>query len=164
MVLTMKIDIGKKAPGFTLFDSDMKRRNLIEFLGKKVILAFYPGAFTSICTKEMCVFRDVLAKLNELDAQVIGISVNDPFTNKAFAEKNDLNFSLLSDYLREVIEIYDIMLENFAGLEGYTAAKRSIFILDREGIVHYKWIIDDPRVEPNYDEINKIIAEIDKSQ
>jgi len=86
--------------------------------------------------------------------------VNDPFTNKAFAEKNDLGFPLLSDYNREVIKLYDVTLENLAGMKGYTAAKRSIFILDKEGKIRYKWVSEDPTVEPNYDEINKMLSQI----
>jgi len=131
------LEVGQEASDFILYDSEMKPRKLSEFLGKKVVLAFYPGAFTPICTKEMCAFRDSMAKLNELEAQVIGISVNDPFTNKAFAEKNNLDFPLLSDYNREVIKLYDVALENLVGLKGYTAAKRSISILDKKRKMRY---------------------------
>lgn len=155
-----KVDVGQKAPDFTLHDTDLKPRRLKEFLNKNVVLAFYPGAFTSVCTKEMCTFRDSLAKLSNLKAQVIGISVNDPFSNKAFAEANMLNFPLLSDYNREVVRLYGILATDFAGLKGYTAAKRSVFILDSNGTVRYRWISEDPRVEPNYDEIEKVLEEI----
>lgn len=146
------IEVGKNAPNFILTDTDLKKVSLMDF-EKKIVLAFYPGAFTSVCTKEMCAFRDSLAKLNELRAQVIGISVNDPFCNKAFSETNGLNFTILSDYAREVVNIYGVAAEDFAGLKGYTVAKRSIFIIDDKGIVRYKWITEDPAVEPNYDEI-----------
>jgi peroxiredoxin len=146
------IEVGKNAPNFTLTDINLKKVSLMDF-EKKIVLAFYPGAFTSVCSKEMCAFRDSLAKLNELRAQVIGISVNDPFCNKAFSETNGLNFTILSDYAREVVKIYGVVAEDFAGLKGYTAAKRSIFIIDNKGIVRYKWITEDPAVEPNYDEI-----------
>jgi peroxiredoxin len=146
------IEVGKNAPNFTLTDVNLKKISLMDF-EKKIVLAFYPGAFTSVCTKEMCAFRDSLAKLNELRAQVIGISVNDPFCNKAFSETNGLNFTILSDYAREVVKIYGVVAEDFAGLKGYTVAKRSIFIIDNKGIVRYKWITEDPAIEPNYDEI-----------
>ena len=102
--MSSKIKVGDKAPDFTLPDTDKKQRSLKEFLGKKVVLAFFVGAFTSTCTKEMCEFRDSMARLTDLKAQVIGISVNDPFSNKAFAEKNRLPFPVLSDYKREVIK------------------------------------------------------------
>ena len=146
------INIGEKAPSFTIVDTDLKPRTLGE-LDKKEVLAFYPGAFTSVCTKEMCTFRDSLAKFNDLNASVIGISVNDPFTNKAFAEANKLNFPLLSDYNREVVSLYGVEAKDFAGLKGYTAAKRAIFHVGRNGVIRYKWISDDPGVEPNYREI-----------
>ena len=148
-----KIEIGQKAPDFKLFDNQQKARTLNEFLGDKLILAFFPGAFTSVCTKEMCTFRDSLAKLDGMKAKVVGISVNDPWSSREFAEKNMLTFPLLCDYKREVIRLYDVELPNFAGLDGYTAAKRSVFILDKQGIVRYTWISDNPGVEPNYNEI-----------
>jgi peroxiredoxin len=88
----------------------------------------------------MCAFRDSLARLSTLKAQVVGISVNDPFSNRGFAEKNMLNFPLLSDYNREVVGIYNVAATNFAGLKGYTAAKRSIFIVDMKGIIRYVWV------------------------
>lgn len=154
------VDVDKKAPDFTLPDTDRKPRKLSEFLGKKTVLAFFPGAFTSVCTKEMCAFRDSMAKLNELNAQVIGISVNDPFSNKGFAEKNMLTFTLLSDYTRDVIKLYGIELKDFAGLKGYSVAKRSVFVLDKNGIVRYKWVSDDPGMEPNYKEVEMTLDRI----
>lgn len=150
-----KIKIGQKAPDFTLPDTNLKPRMLKDFLGKKVVLAFYPGAFTTVCTKEMCVFRDSMAKLSKLEAQVIGISVNDPFSNKAFAEANDLNFPLLSDYNRDAIRLYGVAASDFAGLKGYTVAKRSVFILDKNSTIRYIWISENPRKEPPYKEIER---------
>ncbi len=155
-----RISVGQKALDFTLPDTDLKPRRLRDFLNKNVVLAFYPGAFTAVCTKEMCTFRDSLAKLSDLKAQVVGISVNDPFSNKAFAEANRLNFPLLSDYNREVVRLYGVAATNFAGLKGYTAAKRSVFIVDKKGAVRYKWVSEDPRIEPNYEEIERVLEEI----
>jgi glutaredoxin-dependent peroxiredoxin len=158
--MSSKIKVEDKAPNFTLPDTNMKPRSLNEFLGQKVVLAFFVGAFTSTCTKEMCEFRDSMARLIDLNAQVIGVSVNDPFSNKGFAEKNRLPFPILSDYKREVIKTYGLELPNFAGLDGYTVAKRSIFILDRDGVVKYVWVSDNPAVEPNYQEIQKVLQQI----
>ena len=158
--MTNLVKVGNKAPDFTLPDVDMKPRSLHEFLGQKVVLAFFVGAFTSTCTKEMCEFRDSMSRLIDLCAQVVGISVNDPFSNKGFAEKNRLSFPLLSDYKREVIKTYGLELSDFAGLKGYTVAKRSIFILDEVGIVRYAWVSDNPTVEPNYEEIQKALEKI----
>ena len=143
-----------------MLDTERKPRTLDEFLGKNVVIAFYPGAFTSVCTKEMCAFRDSIARLEELDSGVAGISVNDPFTNAAFAERNAINFPLLSDYKREAAEAFGVSLEDFAGMSGYTAAKRSIFIVDKQGIVRYKWVSEDQGVEPDYEDIHRALAEI----
>ena len=155
-----KIIVGQKAPDFTLPDTDLKPRRLRGFLDKNVVLAFYLGAFTAVCTREMCAFRDSLAKLSDLKAQVVGISVNDPFSNKAFAEVNSLDFPLLSDYNREVVRLYGVAATDFAGLKGYTVAKRSIFVVDKKRIVRYAWVSEDPRVEPDYEEIERVLEEI----
>lgn len=158
--MSSKINVGDKAPDFTLPDTDRKLRNLHDFIGQKIVLAFFVGAFTSTCTMEMCEFRDSMDRLIDLNAQVIGISVNDPFSNKEFKEKNRLPFPVLSDYNREAIKNYGLESPNFAGLRGYTVAKRSIFILDPKGIVRYVWVSEDPTVEPNYQEIQKALEEI----
>lgn len=155
-----QVKVGDKAPDFNLPDTEMAMRNLSEFRGQKVVLAFFVGAFTSTCTKEMCAFRDSMARLINLNAQVVGISVNDPFSNKAFADKNRLPFPVLSDYKREVVKAYGLEHTNFAGLSGYTVAKRSIFILDKDGVVRYAWVSDDPAIEPNYAEIQKMLEKI----
>ena len=149
------VEIGAKIPEFTLFDYSLKKRSLKEFRGKKLVLAFFPGAFTGTCIKEMCTLRDALAKLGKLDAQVVAISVNDPFALKGFHEDNALNFPLLSDYTRETIKTYGVELHDFAGLKGYTVAQRSVFIVDADGVLKWKWISNDPGVEPDYAEIER---------
>jgi peroxiredoxin len=108
----------------------------------------------------MCSIRDEVAELEGLNARIFGISVNDPFSNKAFHEENVLNFPLLCDYSREVVKKYDVFHEDFAGLKGYTAAKRSVFIVDSDGVVRYKWITEDPSVMPNYDEMKHELAKL----
>ena len=154
----MALTVGSKAPAFTLVDTEKKPRSLNEFLGKKTVLAFYPGAFTGVCTTEMCAFRDSLANLNALNAQIVGISVDSPFANKGFAERNGLTFPLLSDYTRQVAKQYGGLYEDFGGLKGYSAAKRAVFVLDASGIVKYAWISEIPGVEPNYEEVNKALS------
>jgi peroxiredoxin len=151
----LSVEIGQKLPDFQLHDQDRKPRSLSDFLGKKTILAFFPGAFTGPCTKEMCTFRD---SLPSLPGQVVAVSVNDPFTNKGFAETHNLQFPILSDYSRETIKKFNIIMNDFAGLKGYAAAKRSVFILDEKGIVRYKWVSEDPTKEPNYDEVKKTLT------
>ena len=153
----MAINIGNKAPEFTLFDSDKKPRSLSEFRGKKTVLAFFPGAFTGVCTKELCTFRDAMSNFNNLNAQVVGISVDSPFANKAFAMQNNLQFPLLSDYTREVCKQYGGVHEDFAGLKGYTASKRAVFIVDANGSVKYAWVSENPGFEPDYDAISQTL-------
>ena len=154
------VETGEVAPDFTLVGIDMKPKKLSGWKGKNLVLAFYPGAFTGTCKKEMCTLRDDIAKLERLKSQVIGISVNDPFSQKAFSIDNMLTFPLLCDYNREVIKLYDVVQTNFAGLKGYTTAKRSIFIIDTNGIIRYKWVINDPSIEPNYDEMKKELEKL----
>ena len=155
-----KLKIGDKAPGFTLTDTNLKPRKLGEFLGNKIVLAFFVGAFTSVCTKEMCTFRDSMARLTDLKAQIIGIAVTDPFSNKAFAEKNFLSFPILSDHNRKVIRAFGIEMPNFAGVKGYTTSKRAIFIVDQKGVIRYIWMTDDPTVEPKYGEIERLLEKM----
>jgi glutaredoxin-dependent peroxiredoxin len=154
------VNQGEKAPTFTLHDVDRKPRSLQELLRPKgaTLLAFFPGAFTSVCTKEMCKLRDDLAEFSKINAQVVGIDVNDPWTNKAFAEKNGLTFPILSDFSRDIVRMYNVFHSDFGNLKGYTVAKRSVFILDQNGVVTYKWVSDDPSKEPNYDELKKASA------
>jgi peroxiredoxin len=133
---------------------------LKDFLGRKTVLAFFPGAFTSVCTTEMCTFRDSMQALNSLNAQVVGISVNDPWTNKAFAEANKLQFPILCDYTREVVRKLNVFHDDFAGLKGYTVAKRSVFLIDPKGVLRYRWVTEDPGKQPNYDEVKDVLAKI----
>jgi peroxiredoxin len=149
------VKIGEKLPELTLFDLNLKQRSLKEFKGKKLVLAFFPGAFTGVCKKEMCTLRDDIAKLEKLEAQVVGVSVNDPFTLKGFSEDNALNFPLLSDYTREAVKSFGVGMKDFAGMKGYTVAKRSIFVADGEGVIKWVWVTEDPRVEPDYAEIQR---------
>jgi peroxiredoxin len=159
-VLMMSLKIGEKPYDFRLYDQNRAIRSLKDFLGKKTVLAFFPGAFTGVCTREMCTFRDSMQALMGLGGQVVGISVNDPFSNKAFAEANKLQFPILSDYTRETIKKYNVFQEDFAGLRGYTAAKRSVFILDDKGTVRYRWVSEDPGKEPDYEEIKKQLSRL----
>jgi peroxiredoxin len=150
----MSLKVGEKAPNFTLVDADRKERSLSEFAGKKTVIAFYPGAFTGVCTKEMCTFRDSLANFNSMNAQMIGISTDSPFANKGFATANNITYTLLSDFTHEVSKQYVGLYDDFAHIKGLKAAKRSVFVLDAEGTVRYAWVTENPGAEPPYDEIN----------
>jgi peroxiredoxin len=153
----MSVEIGQKLPEFSLYDQDRKQRSLKEFAGKKIVLAFFPGAFTGVCDKEMCTFRD---SIQTLPGEVVAVSVNDPFTNKGFANVHNLKFPILSDYSRETIRKLGIVLNDFAGLKGYAVAKRSVFILDISGVVRYKWVSEDPAKEPNYEEVKSTLGKL----
>ncbi len=152
-------EIGDKAPDFSLYDYDKKVRKLSEFLvkGEKTILAFFPGAFTGVCTKEMCTFRDMYGELGRLNGKVVGVSVDPPFAQKAFAEKYSLTFPLLCDFKREVIHKYGVVWKNLGGVEGYDTANRAIFILDDSGKVLFKWVAPEPGVLPDFEAIKKAL-------
>ena len=156
----MAVEVGQQAPDFKLYDIDRKERSLSEFRGKNVVLAFYPGAFTGVCTTEVCTFRDRMDSLNSLNAQVLGISVDGAFAQKVFSDQNNLNFPLLSDFQRQAVNDYGVALPNFAGMEGYVAAQRAVFVVDNGGVVRYKWIAPNPGVEPDYDEIQAELAKL----
>ncbi|MBE0642936.1 MAG: peroxiredoxin [Bacteroidetes bacterium] len=144
------IEIGSPAPDFSLVDTNREAKSLHDFKGRATVLAFYPGAFTGVCEKEMCTLRDSMADLGDLAANVVGISVDSPFANSGFASRNNLQFPLLSDFTRETIKTYGVLLSDFAGLSGYDVAQRSVFILDADGVIRYKWIAENPGIEPDY--------------
>ena len=153
----MAIAIGQSAPDFSLYDTDRKPRTLGEFKGKNVVLAFFPGAFTGVCTTEMCALRDRADQFNSVNAQVLGISVDSSFSQKAWAEQNNLNFPILSDFERKAVGQYDVPIPNFAGMEGFVAANRAVFIVDKSGNIAYSWLAPNPGVEPDYDEIKSAL-------
>ncbi|HQG01338.1 MAG: peroxiredoxin [Fervidobacterium sp.] len=146
---------GMDAVDFELYDHDLKKVRLSELQGK-VVLVFYPGAFTSVCEKELCTFRDMLAKFNNVNATVLGISVDTPFSNKAFAEKNKLSFRLLSDFSGTISKQYGGVHENFAGVPNYTVAKRAVFVIENMKVI-YSWVTDNPGNEPPYEEVQKVL-------
>ena len=154
-----QITFGDLAPDFELPDINMKMHKLSEYR-EKIVLAFFPAAESPVCTKEMCTFRDSLQDLQQEGTYIIGISVDGPFANKIFTINRHLNFPLLSDYKREVINKYGIIMKDLGPLKDYNAAKRSIFIVDADKKIRYSWISDDPLIEPNYDEIKKELNKI----
>ena len=130
--------------------------SLSDYQGETVILAFYPGAFTGVCDKEMCSLQDNLSELNAVGAKVIGISVDSPWANGEFARKYEIEFELLSDLDREVIDSYDTKFVGLGGLEGYVSANRAIVIVEPKGFVKYRWVAENPGVEPDYQQIVSI--------
>ena len=147
------VKIGDTAPAFTLKTTDKSDVSLSDYYGKNVILAFYPGAFTGVCDKEMCTFQDNFSKLSESGTVVIGISVDSPWANAEFARKYSIDFPLLSDIDRKVVQSYGASFVGLGGIEGDVSANRVVFIVDSEGVIQYRWEAENPGVEPNYDEI-----------
>jgi len=145
--------IGEPAPSFTLKNTAKTDVSLEDYKGKTVILAFYPGAFTGVCDDEMCSFQNNFARLNDSNATVIGISVDSPWANAEFAAKYNLEFELLSDLGRKVVEAYDAKFVGLGGIEGYESANRVVIIIDKEGIIRHRWVAENPGVEPDYDEL-----------
>lgn len=151
----MSADVGSKAPEFTLMNQDRQPVSLSAQRGTPVVLAFFPAAFSSVCTKELCTFRDSLARLNQAKAQVYGVSVDTFFTLKAFQDQQGLTFPLLSDFNKQAIRDYGVFNEDMIGLKGI--AKRAVFVIDKDGVVRHKEVLDDARNEPDYDAVFKTV-------
>ena len=152
----MAAETGSIAPDFTLPNQDREPVTLSKQRGRPVVLAFFPAAFSSVCQKELCTFRDALSKLNKVNAQVYGISVDTFFALKAFADQQHLTFPLLSDFNKQVIRDYGVFNEDMIGLKGI--AKRAVFVLDKNGVVRHREVLDDARNEPDYDKVYKAVA------
>jgi glutaredoxin-dependent peroxiredoxin len=152
----MSADVGSIAPDFTLPNQDREPVTLSKQKGRPVVLAFFPAAFSSVCQKELCTFRDSLSQLNRVNAQVFGISVDTFFALKAFADQQHLTFPLLSDFNKQVIRDYGVFNEDMIGLKGI--AKRAVFVLDSNGIVRHREVLDDARNEPNYQKAFDAVA------
>ncbi len=142
--------VGEMAPDFTLTAHDKSTVTLSEMRGERIILAFYPAAFTGVCTKEMCTFTDAMAGLDAAGASVLGISVDSPFSNGAFASENGIGFPLLSDVHRDVVNAYGVALDDFV-IAGYTVAQRSVFVVEADGSIGFAWVADNPGQEPDYE-------------
>ena len=149
----MVLNVGDSAPDLELADPDLKMRTLKEFLDKKLVLSFIVAASSPVCETELCTFRDSWNEISNLGAQVVAISNDGPFANKAFAEKNNFSFPILGDYNSKTIRDYDILTPDLLHLKDYNFAKRSVFIIDENGTIVYKWVSEDPLKEPNYQEV-----------
>ena len=144
--------IGDTAPDFTLTAQDKSSVTLSEMRGGRVVIAFFPAAFTGVCTNEMCTFSEGMAVLGSGGVSVLGISVDSPFSNSAFAEANDISFPLLSDVHRETVNSYGVALADFV-IPGYTVAQRSVFVVDAVGSIGYIWVAENPGQEPDYEAV-----------
>src|SRR5215212_4725501 len=154
----MAVDVGSKAPDFTLMSQDREPVTLSAERGHPVVLAFFPAAFSSVCQKELCTFRDQLGRLDHAHARVFGISVDTFFALKAFHSDQKLTFPLLSDFNKQVIRDYGVFNEDMIGLKGI--AKRAVFVIDGSGVVRYREVLEDARNEPDYDKVFSAIASL----
>jgi peroxiredoxin len=154
----MAIDVGSKAPDFTLMDQDRRPVTLSAALNTgPVVLAFFPAAFSSVCQNEMCTFRDSIASLGRAHAQVFGISTDTFFALKAWGDQQRLGFPLLSDYNKDVIRQYGVVNPDMIGLKDI--AKRAVFVIGQDGVVRHREVLDDARNEPDYTRVFATIAQ-----
>jgi peroxiredoxin len=155
----MAVDVGGKAPDFTLVNQDREKVVLSNELKKgNVVLAFFPGAFSGTCTKELCTFRDTMSNFAKVNANVLGISTDTFFVLKAWSDQQRFGFPLLSDYNKEVINAYGVVNPDMIGLKNI--AKRAVFVIDKGGSVRYREVLDDARNEPDYNRLNEELAKI----
>ncbi len=153
------IQVGQKAPDFKLFNTEKKEITLSEQAGKNVVLLFFPLAFTSTCTAELCTMRDDIAYYNGLNATIFGISGDSLFSLGKFKEEQKLNFDLLSDFNKDTSTAYGAIYELFGfGMKGVT--KRAAFVLDKTGTVHYTEVLDNASDLPNFEAINKTLQSL----
>ena len=153
----MSLQVGQLAPSFTLPDTDRNQVSLADFAGKNVVLLFFPMAFTGVCTTELCNVRDNIALYNNANAQVLGISVDSPFTLTKFKEEQKLNFPLLSDFNKEVSAAYGAFYDVFIGwMKG--VSKRSAFVIDGAGVIRYAEVLESAGDLPNFEAINNTLA------
>ena len=155
----MPIAVGASAPDFTLMNQDRQPVTLSAALQHgPVVLAFFPAAFSSVCQKEMCRFRDSIAALEAAKAQVFGVSTDTFFALKAWADQQQLNFPLLSDYNKDVIRQYGVVNPDMIGLKDI--AKRAVFVIDTKRVVRHAEVLDDARNEPDYEKVTAALAQI----
>ncbi|MBK7987544.1 MAG: peroxiredoxin [Ignavibacteria bacterium] len=156
----MSLAIGQLAPEFELVDHQSTKHKLSDYRGKNVILAFYPAAFTGVCQKQLCTMRDSMDTLNSASAQVFGISADIPFSNAVFAQQNNINYPLLSDYTLSTIQAYGLELPNFAGLEGLTRSHRGTVLINKEGVISYMEVTANPGLEPDYNALMNAVQSL----
>jgi peroxiredoxin len=154
----MSVDVGSQGPDFTLMNQDREPVTLTAQQGHVVVLAFFPAAFSSGCVAQLCTVRDQLAALNRVRARVFGISVDTFFALKAFQEAQKLPFPLLSDFNKTTIRDWGVFNEDMIGLKGI--AKRAVFVLDSQGIVRHREVLEDARDSLDYQKVLDVVASV----
>lgn len=155
----MSLQIGQKAPDFTLYDTDKQPVTLESLKGKNFVLFFFPAAWTGTCTKEMCTISEDYSAYEKLNAVPFGVSIDSHWALKRFGEDYKIGFKLLSDYNREAIHSFDVVQSPFSGVYK-EAAKRATFVIDKEGIIRFIEILPSPGDFPNMDAIKKVVSEL----
>ncbi len=154
----MSIKVGDKAPDFKLFSSELKEVSLADFKGKKLVVHFFPMAFTGTCTTQLCTMRDSFGYYEGMNAAVVGISVDSPFTLAKFKEDQQYQFPLLSDFNKDVSQAYGAFYEEFVfGLKG--VSKRAAFVIDENGVITYSEVLDIATDLPNFDAIRSAVSQ-----
>lgn len=154
------IQIGEKTPDFTLFDTDKKKVSVADFKGENVLLLFFPLAFSSVCTAELCSVRDNISMYNQANAKVVGISVDSVYVLNKFKQDQGLNFTLLSDFNKEASKAYDVLYEIFPALEMKGVSKRAAFVLDKEGIIQHAEVCASPGDQPDFNAIHSALTSL----
>ena len=152
----MNIEIGQPAPGFTLYDSTKNKITLSDMKGQNVLLLFFPLAFTSTCSAELCSIRDNISFYNNVNAKVFGISVDSLHTLAKYKADQNLNFTLLSDFNKEVSSLYGSLYEMF-GYNMKGVSKRSAFVIDKDGIIRYAEVLENAGEQPNFKNLTLIL-------
>lgn len=153
----MQIEVGQAAPDFILFDSEKKQVTLSEQKGQPVLLLFFPLAFTSTCTQELCSVRDTINWYNNINAKVFGISVDALFTLAKYKEEQQLNFTLLSDFNKEASIAFGSIYEMF-GFNMKGVSKRSAFVVDKDGIIRYAEVLENAGDIPDFTKIKECLS------
>ena len=157
----MKLNKGDNAPTFNTFDSDKQALNSESLKGQKILLLFFPAAFTSTCTRELCAMRDDIARYNNLKVKIIGCSTDSVYVLKQYKEEQHLNFMLMADFNKEICAAFGSQYETFNfGMKG--VAKRSAFIIDENWIIQYAEVLDNASEVPDFDAINMLLEEHNK--
>lgn len=153
----MALPAGTEAPDFTVPPSGdpESRVTLADTEGYTFVLLFFPMAFTSVCTEEACTMSEDLSEYRKLGAEVMGVSVDSPFTQEAWKEQEDFDLPLLSDFNQEMIEAYGVNRDELLGLKD--VANRAAFVIDEEGVIQFSWESDDPGLLPPFDEIREAV-------
>ena len=154
----MPIKVGEKAPLFTLRNSATEEVSLSDYKEKNLVVLFFPLAFTGVCTTELCEIRDSIAEYNNMNAEVMAISVDSPFTLAKFKEEQGYNFPLLLDFNKEVSRAYGSLYEDFV-LDMKGVSKRSAFIVDKEGTIKYVEVLENAADIPNFEAVKDVLAE-----